>query len=166
MPVAKGPRFDARSAAIVGGLAVVVALVIGVAAVALGQRSNRLVLGDLDFRSLDTDNMASEIAENGPILWPDVASGNRDIWLQHLGDDRGVGWSAFEARPSGEPRECNVVWDASTAEFVDPCADGVRYPADGEGLPSIPVYLDGRELIIDINGVRDPDDFRGYLPDG
>ena len=87
MPVAQGPKLDLRSATVLGAIAVVVAVTIGLVALTLGQRSNRLVLGDLDFRSLDTDNMAEEIAENGPILWPDVASGSRDIWLQHLGDD-------------------------------------------------------------------------------
>ncbi len=165
MPVAEGPKFDLRSAVVLGGIAVAVAVVIGVAAIALGSRSNRLVLGDLDFRSLDTDNMAEEISENGPILWPDVASGSRDIWLQHLGDDNGRGWSAFDARLPGSPRECNVVWDGEEDRFVDPC-DDTTYLADGTGLPQIPVYLDGGELIIDINGVRDPSEFAGYLPEG
>lgn len=155
MPVAKGPRFDVRSAAIVGGIAVVAALVIGFAAVQIGQRSGRLVLGDVDFRSLRTDNMAAEIAENGPILWPDVGGGTRDIWLQHVGDDLDRGWTAFDARASGEPRECNVRWQTDSLDFTNPCT-GETFPANGDGLPPIPVFVEGAELIIDLNNLRDP----------
>lgn len=161
MPVAKGPSFDIRSAAIVGGIAVVAAIAIGVIAVELGTRSNTLVLGDTNFGSINADNMADEIAENGPILWPDIASGNRDIWLQHLGEDAGTGWVAFDARPPGTPRDCAVQWSVSERTFTDPC-DGAVYPADGEGLPPIPVFIDGRTLVIDINGVHTADDFAGY----
>lgn len=161
MPVAKRRKFDARSAALVGVLAVVAALLIGVIAVNAGSKTQRLVLGDLDFRSLNTNNMAAEIEENGPILWPDVASRSRDVWLQHLGDDPARGWTAFDARASGASRECNVVWDAADREFRDPCTDAI-YLQDGTGLPQIPVYLEGPELIIDLNGVRRADEFSGY----
>ncbi|NNC79633.1 MAG: hypothetical protein HKN94_05715 [Acidimicrobiales bacterium] len=161
MPVAKTRKLDARSAAIVGIIAVIAALLIGVIAVNVGRQSGRLVLGDLDFRSLNTDNMAAEIEENGPILWPDVASGSRDLWLQHLGDDPARGWSAFDARQPGDSRDCNVVWESDAREFRDPCSN-TTYLQDGTGLPQIPVFLDGRELIIDINGVRKAEEFAGY----
>lgn len=161
MPVAKGPKFDIRSAVILGGVAVVAALVIGLIAVNLGQQSGRLVLGDVDFSSLNTDNMAEEIADDGPILWPDIGTGSRDIWLQHLGDDPSDGWYAFDARDVGVSRECNVVWDADDDEFENPCTNE-RYPANGDGLPQIPVFLDQRRLIIDINGLRTADEFVGY----
>lgn len=165
MPVAKGPKFDVRSGLIISGLAVVAALIIGVVAVSLGQQSGRLILGDIDFRSLDTDNMAAEISENGPILWPDVGSGSRDIWLQHLGDDPATGWTAFDARPAGSARECNVIWSSDSGSFSSGCDEGLTYPADGTGLPPIAVYLNGRELIIDINNVRSADEFGGYSPE-
>lgn len=161
MPVAKGPSFDIRSATIFGGVAVVAAIVIGIAAVQLGSRSNRLVLGDTDFGSLSADSMAAEIAENGPILWPDIASGNRDIWLQHTGQTPGDGWVAFDARVPGAGRECNVIWNVADRTFSDPC-EGTVYDELGDGLPEIPVYIDQRTLIIDLNGIRDPDDFSGY----
>ncbi len=161
MPVAKGTKFDARSGLLFGGLAVVVALLLGFIAVRLGQQSNRLVLGDLEFGSISADNIASEIAENGPILWPDIASGNRDIWLQHLGDTPGEGWTAFDARSTGTGRECNVTWSPADSEFSDPCS-GAIFPASGEGLPQIPVFIDRRTLVIDINGIHDADSFVGY----
>lgn len=161
MPVAKGPSFDIRSAAIVGGIAVVAAIVIGVIAIELGTRSNTLVLGDTNFGSIYAVNMADEIEENGPILWPDIASGSRDIWLQHLGDDPGAGWIAFDARPPGTSRDCAVQWSITDRTFTDPCA-GTTYPSDGDGLPPIPVYIDGLTLVIDINGVHTAADFGGY----
>lgn len=161
MPVAKGPKFDIRSAAIFGGVAVVAAIVIGIVAVQLGTQSNRLVLGDTDFGSLSADNMAAEIAENGPILWPDIASGNRDIWLQHTGATPGEGWTAFDARRPGAGRECNVTWNVAERNFTDPC-DGTVYDESGEGLPQIPVFIDLRTLIVDLNGIRDAEDFSGY----
>ena len=158
MPVAKGPKLDTRNALIAGAAAVVVALVIGFAAISLAQQSNRLVLGDIDFRSLDAQSMSDEIAENGPILWPDIASGSRDVWLQHIGDDIESGWFAFDARQPGEARECNAVWDPTDRDFDSPCTDE-SYSETGEGLPAIAVFLDGPELIIDINGVRTAEDF-------
>jgi hypothetical protein len=161
MPVAKGPSFDIRSAVIFGGLAVVAAIVIGIVAITLGTRSNTLILGDTVFGSINADNMADEIEENGPILWPDIASGDRDIWLQHVGDDPGEGWTAFDARLPGQSRECAVQWSIASRTFTSPC-DGTVYVESGEGLPPIPVYVDARTLVIDINGIHAPEDFQGY----
>jgi len=144
-----------------GGLAVVAAIVVGFAAIQLGSRSNRLVLGDTDFGSISVASMTESISENGPILWPDIANGSRDIWLQHIGDDPGEGWTAFDARRPGVGRECSVTWSITDRTFTDPCS-GEVFPEDGSGLPQIPVYIDEFALVIDINEVHEPDDFSGY----
>ena len=166
MPVAKGPKFDLRSAAIIGGIALMVAFGLGIAALFFAQSSGNIEvrLGDSAFQRIETDRMAESIAEQGPVLWPDVAGGSRDIWLQHIGADSGSGWTAFDARVRGASRDCNVAWDAEQRTFTDPCT-GTVYPETGEGLPQIPIFFDGRELIIDINGVRSADEFQGYLSD-
>ena len=161
MPVAKSPKFDLRSGLIFGGLAVVTAIILGIVAVQLGSQSNRLVLGDPNFGSISADGMAATIAENGPVLWPDIASGNRDIWLQHIGDTPGEGWTAFDARLPGTGRACNVTWSVTDQTFSDPCTGDI-FPASGEGLPQIPVFIDQRTLVIDINGVHDASEFAGY----
>ena len=44
---------------------------------------------------------AESIAADGPFLFSDVANGQRDIYVQHLGDDPLTGWSAFDARLPG-----------------------------------------------------------------
>ncbi len=161
MPVAKGPSFDLRSAAIFGGIAVLAAIVIGFFAIRLGQQSNTLVLGDQNFSSLNIFNISDSIDRDGPILWPDIASGDRDIWLNHIGDDLSVGWFAFDARDPGVGRECNVTWSVADQNFADPCT-GDTFPQDGEGLPQIPVFIDETELIIDINGIHTEEDFVGF----
>ena len=163
MPVAKGPKFDLRSAAVLGGIALVVVFGLGIAALFFAQSSGNIEvrLGDSAFQRIETDRMAESIAEQGPVLWPDVAGGSRDIWLQHVGDDNATGWTAFDARLTSSGRKCNVIWDPETRIFTDPCTE-VTYPEDGEGLPQIPVFFDSRELIVDINGVFNADQFRGY----
>lgn len=155
MPVAQGPRFDLRNAALIGGIALVVAFGIGLTAIVLAQNSGNIEvrLGDDTFRSLNAQAMADQIAEDGPILFGDVAGGSRDIYLSHEGADPATGWSAFEARVAGTDRGCNVIWIAETRRFDDPCASGVDYPPDGTGLDQIPVVVEDGDLIIDINRV-------------
>jgi len=162
VPVAKGPSFDLRSAAIFGGIAVLAAVVIGVIAIQLGSQSNTLVLGSTNFADLNVASMAASIADDGPLLFPDVASGTRDIWLQHIGDELGEGWFAFDARLPGQSRECFAEWNPSDRTFVDTC-NGTVFPETGEGLPPISVFIDGRELIIDLNDVNTASDFAGFL---
>lgn len=156
MPVAQGPRFDLRRTALVGGVALAIAFTIGIVAIIAAQNSGNIEvrLGDDTFRSLDAEAMAEEIADNGPILFPDVAGGTRDIFLQHLGTDPESGWTAFEARRAGSDRTCNVVWNATSRQFDDPCDATISYPADGSGLASIAVYVEDGDLVIDINDVR------------
>ncbi len=161
MPVAKGPKFDLRSALLFGGIAVIAALVIGFFAIRIGQQSNTLVLGDQNFGQINIFRMSESIDTDGPVLFPDIASGTRDIWLQHVGSDIGEGWFAFDARLPGVGRECNVTWDIADRTFTDPCT-GVVHPEDGEGLPQIPVFIDETILVIDINGIHEEGDFPGF----
>lgn len=124
--------------------------VVGIAAIALlvlwitGQARDgevSLRIGDDTFRPGQAATMAEFIDEHGPWLVPDVAGGDRDLILQHLGDDPTTGWHAFAARPLEAPRSCSVEWQADEESFVDSC-DGTVYPADGDGLPTFPVVVD------------------------
>lgn len=97
---------------------------------------------------------ARNIAEGGPLLFSDVSSGDRDIFLQHLGDDPATGWSAFDARRPGRGRDCTMEWQTATRTFRDPC-DGTEIPADGEGLLSYPVTItDKGKVVIDLSADR------------
>jgi hypothetical protein len=158
MPVARGPRVDARSALVVGASGVVVALVILGFVLWLSSRDDIQVrLGDDRFQDYDAESGADEIAQRGPILFPDPANRGRDIFLQHLGDDPADGWLAFDARPLGEGRACFLEWQPDTREFLDngECTQSYRFPEDGEGLPQYPasVNTDGK-VVVDLNAAE------------
>jgi hypothetical protein len=117
-------------------------------------------LGDDTFADLNAERTAKTIAEDGPFVLADAsAGGDRDIVLQHLGDDDETGWLAIAARPDGAPRNCTIQWQADDQVFrlldddrkpSDEC-DGREFPADGGDLEKFPVkVVDGR-LDVDLN---------------
>lgn len=127
-------------AAAVVGIAALVLLVLWITRQAQdGEVSVRI--GDPTFRPGLAETMARFVDEQGPWLVPDVAGGDRDLVLQHLGEDPTSGWYAFAARPEGAPRDCVVEWQPDTQRFVDSC-DATAYPPDGSGLPQFPVTVD------------------------
>ncbi|MEM8923505.1 MAG: hypothetical protein AAGD35_08360 [Actinomycetota bacterium] len=114
--------------------------------------------GDRIYRPGEVESLAEAVADAGPLLLPDLAGGDDDVVLQHLGDSDDEGWLALAVRPLAAPRDCFVEWQPVDRTFVDSC-DGTVYPEDGEGLPSYPVTIedDGR-LSIDLNVVIPPAD--------
>jgi hypothetical protein len=97
---------------------------------------------------------AESIAADGPFLFSDVANGQRDIYIQHLGDDPLTGWSSFDARLPGAARDCSLRWEQDAGRFVDPCS-GQVVPADGTGLVQYPVEVTADEtVVVDFNADR------------
>ncbi len=155
MPVAQGGPAPARQALVVGlgaALGVVAILFLVIQADRLfGSTDLDFEIGDGIYRPGPADELANGIAEAGPLLLPDVASGDRDLYLTHVGDEADDGWHVFAARPATAPRDCFVEWQPDDATFVDTC-DGMVYPADGAGLPQYPVMVDDDGLVaIDLN---------------
>ena len=153
MPVSRGSRPNLRSVIVVGLAGVVVALGL-VGAVLLLTRGGTEVeirLGDRDFRDMETGRISAEIADRGPILFPDVAGGDRDIILQHLGDDPETGWLAFEARRPGQSRQCTFAWRPEQAVFVNPCDRDDTVDATGTGLRHFDVAVVDGDVRVDIN---------------
>lgn len=154
MPVAKRGESGGRQLAMLGaatvlGVAAMIWLFTQVGGVGSG-RDIELNLGDTVFFPGNVDRLSSDIATLGPLLFSDVSGGDRDLYLQHLGDDERQGWSAFAARQGDATRDCSVEWQADDAQFVDAC-DGTIYPADGTGLPQYPVTIDADgNITIDI----------------
>jgi hypothetical protein len=159
-PVAQS-RGHAGKALAVAGVGVVAALAIafGVAQLASQGRVD-VRLGSDTFAQQDAADAAEKIADDGPILYADTAGGDRDIVLQHLGDDPDEGWIALAARPAGVSRACTVqsrdregpfrLLD-ETGEVSDEC-DGREFPPTGEGLPTYPVTVDADgKLDVDLN---------------
>jgi hypothetical protein len=159
-PVARSQGHTGR-ALLVAGAGVVVAIGVAATLAVLANRGTVDVrLGSDTFAEQDAEEAAEVVAEDGPILYADAAGGDRDIVLQHLGDDPEEGWLAFAARPPGVSRECTIQWDAEHEVFrlLDPSedvteeCDGREFPADGEGLPTYPVTVDSDgNLDVDLN---------------
>jgi hypothetical protein len=104
-------------------------------------------LGPERFDAGAATDRAAEVAERGPFLLPDVAGGNRDVFIQHLGTDPQRGWLAFAARQSGTSRNCTLKWQSEQSEFVDPC-DGATFDAMGDGLTQYSVEVSDTGAVI------------------
>jgi len=155
MPVARGPRVTARNAIVVGAAGVLTAVMLLLFVLWLtSQNGNRVEfrLGDEQFQDITADRMAKQIADDGPVLFPDVsANRSRDIYVQHLGADPKTGWLAFDAREAGAPRECFLDWQRDRQLFVDRC-DGSEVGADGAGLRQYPAVVNNNgKVVINFN---------------
>ena len=147
-------RAHVGQAALVALVAVVL-LVLGAGAFALVNRntpSGDLRLGDQTFDGGSTERLAAEIADRGPIFYGDV-SGNRerDIILQHLGDDPDEGWYAFRAAPIDKARDCTWRWQPDEELFRAACDESLTAPADGAGLEQFPVTVEDGRIDVDLN---------------
>ncbi|HEX6568316.1 MAG TPA: hypothetical protein VF015_04095 [Acidimicrobiales bacterium] len=161
-PVAQSQGHAGKALA-VAGLGVVVALAIAFAVARLASQGKVDVrLGSDTFADQDAAEIAEAVARTGPVLYADTAGGDRDIVLQHRGDDPDEGWIALAARPPGVSRECTI--QVPTRDRDDPFVlldadgnvtgecDGREFPPDGAGLPSYPVTVDADgNLDIDLN---------------
>ena len=157
MPVQESRKRTSRSIILaIAGVALGIALVLGVFVVAIPSLTEsgkvEVKLGSDTYDAGSASARAQNIAEGGPLLFSDVSSGKRDIYLQHIGDDVTTGWFAFDARRTGQARDCTLSWQASQATFRDPCDDTI-VPADGTGLLSYPVTVtDKGKVIVDLRG--------------
>jgi hypothetical protein len=126
---------------------VVIGLVLLLGLAILSSRGTVKLQGDPVFDAGRVDSQAPAIRRGGPIPFPDVAGGDRTVYLQHLGEDDDRGWLAFDARVPGE-RACVVNWVPEEEVFEDDC--GRRFPPDGEGLRRYPVTVDDGRLTVDL----------------
>ena len=134
-------------------LALVLLIVVFVFAVPSLSESGKVKvrLGSDTFDAGLAAKRADAIRRDGPILFSDVSSGQRDVFLQHLGDDDTAGWLAFDARRADQGRDCTLKWDAGANRFNDPCDDST-VAADGHGLTQYKVIVtDGGAVVIDLN---------------
>ena len=134
---------------LLGVTGVVIGLVLLVGLAVLASRGDVELQGSPVFDAGRTDSQAPAIERDGPILLGDVAGGDRDVYLQHLGDDEDRGWLALDTRAPGASRDCAVRWIPADEVFEDPCS-GRRYPPDGEGLRQYPVDVRDGRLTVDL----------------
>ncbi|MEC8999572.1 MAG: hypothetical protein VYC56_04760 [Actinomycetota bacterium] len=169
MTVARGVRLDLRRAiafAVIGLAGAVGALVL-VLRLAGSSEAVDVKLGDPDFRGIDATDLAAEIAERGPVPFPDLVGHDLPIWVTHSGGDPRGGWAVFSARVPGS-EDCLVQWDphaasdeshstsAAAGVFYDGCDSTTTWSANGAGLDALPWTVigsdDGPELRIDLHG--------------
>lgn len=153
-PVAPSGSNHVGRAALVALVGVIVLFAgLGLVTLALGDRdSPDLALGDQTFDAGNAERLAGEIANNGPVLYSDVSGRrDRDMILQHLGDDPETGWYAFLAAPVDRARDCFWRWEPDENQFRASCDDELTALADGTGLPQFPVTIDDGRLDIDLN---------------
>jgi len=172
MPVARGPQINARSAVLVGITGVLTATLLGAMVLWLARSSDSVIfqMGDTQFDAGFIGRQSAEITSGGPILYPDAgSSGERDIYVQHIGDDPEVGWLAFSARRTGDPRQCSVLWDVDRRVFElvssdeDFSCDPVTFNELGCGLPRVPVGVIDDKVIVFLNDTQEEVD--GALAD-
>lgn len=160
MPVQESRKRSARSVVMaVAGVAVGIVLVLLLFVVAIPSLTEsgkvEVKLGSDTYDAGSATARAENISDGGPLLFSDVSSGNRDIYLQHIGDDVATGWYAFDARRPGQARNCTLSWQPAPSNFRDPC-DGATIAADGTGLLSYPVTItDKGKVIVDLRGEPD-----------
>lgn len=147
-----------RAVAVSGvGIAVVLLGLWGAAVLTSRQDSFEVGLGDQTFEGGNAERLAAEIEDRGPIIYGDVSgSRNRDLILQHVGDDPEEGWIAFRAQPPEEDRECVWQWQPDEELFRAACDRSLTAPADGEGLETFPVRVRDGKLDVDLNADRRP----------
>ena len=152
-PVAPSNNHVGRAALVALVGIIVLFAVLGLTTLALeGRNSPDLQLGDQTFRGGRIDRLAAEIDDRGPIFYGDVSGRrDRDIILQHLGDDPKTGWSAFLAAPVAEARDCTWQWQPDEELFRAKCDRKLTAPADGEGLPQFKVTVADGRLDVDLN---------------
>ena len=141
----------AATVALVG--VVVLAVALGLVTLAIGSRnSTDLAIGDQTFQAGSAEKKAELIDRSGPILYADV-SGNkdRDMILQHLGDDPDKGWYAVLAAPLDQSRDCTWQWQRDDEIFLAKCDKSLTAPADGKGLPQFKVTVEDGRIDVNLN---------------
>lgn len=156
MTVARGVQLDLKRALIVTAVGLAGALGALVLVLQLAGSSDAIdvQLGDPDFRGIHAADLASEIADNGPVPFPDLVGNELPIWVHHHGDDPTIGWVTVSARVPGSTG-CLVQWDAvggaaGDGVFVDSCDPTNTWPAHGAGLTPLAWTVLAGELRIDV----------------
>jgi len=153
MPVARGVNIQTGRAVVIGVLGLVSTAGVLALMLWLAGSSDQIdvKLGDSDFRGIDAADLADEIADNGPVPFPDLVGRDRPIWITHAGGDPTVGWSAFFARVPDRSADCLIQWEPDDRVFVDSCDATNTFPADGAGLDQLTWRVVGNELRVRIN---------------
>ena len=98
-----------------------------------------------------TDAIATTIAEDGPLLLPDLVGDDRTIVVDHTGDDPQQGWAIWLAHPADREASCAVEQVPATRTFTD--CDGRTLEVEDLALPPAgvqPIVSDDGLLTLDL----------------
>lgn len=122
-----------------------------------GETSERLAPSEFTIGPVDA--LADEVAEDGPLLFPELgtAIGTRSIVVDHTGDVAADGWRVYWAYPADREPTCVVEQVVGTRDFVD--CDGRTIDVTGLSPPDAGVFprVDNRTtLVIDLRAAPSP----------
>ena len=154
MPVAQSQGHAGKALLIAAVAIVLIAVVTVFVALAASRGDVEINLGDDRFEVGSAEAIVDAIDEGDglPFLFPDLVSRNRNLFVQHSGDDPDEGWVAFGAFDPDDPT-CAVVIDREARTLVNACDPTVTYPLTGEGLRFYPTTVEDGDVIVDINEI-------------
>jgi hypothetical protein len=154
MPVAQSQGHAGKALLIAAVAIVLIAVVTVFVALAASRGDVEINLGDERFEVGRADAIVDAIDEGDglPFLFQDLVNRNRDLFVQHTGDDPDEGWVAFGAFDPDDPT-CAVVIDREAGTLVNACDRDVTYPLTGEGLRFYPTTVEDGDVIVDINEI-------------
>jgi hypothetical protein len=152
MPVAQSQGHAGKALAIAALAIGLIAMVAVFVALAASRGDVEINLGDDRFNAGRAERLAKEIGDGGglPFLYPDLVGKDRNLFVQHLGDDPEKGWVAFGAFDPDDP-SCSVLIDRKDKTLVNGCDESVTYPLGGEGLRQYPTTVEDGEIYVDVN---------------
>jgi hypothetical protein len=140
----------ARAVVPVLGGALVIALIMlatwGIAALVKENPSERLAPST--FTVGGVENLADEIVETGPLIFPglNTTTGERTLVLDHEGDDPTSGWHVYWAYPADRDASCAVAQVDGTSTFTD--CDGRNLDVTGLARPTnVHPTIENRETL-------------------
>lgn len=152
MPVAQTRGHAGKALAVASVSIVLIVVVAFLVAQAASRGDVEIKLGDDRYNAGQVESIAQAIDKEGglPLLFPDLVGRDRNIYVQHLGDDPDVGWVAFGAFDPDDPN-CAIEIDRKAKILVNACDPDVTYPLGGKGLRFYPTVVEGGRVIVDIN---------------
>jgi hypothetical protein len=92
---------------------------------------------------------ASHFVKRTPLLFQALqGAGDRDIYVQHVGTDPKVGWTAFDARVQGQARTCFLRWSPTAKRFTDPCSKRTYGPDPGPGVTHYKTTVNANGVVV------------------
>ena len=114
--------------------------------------------GDRTFVVGQVVDIAESIAENGPVLYPDLRDplGKRSIVIEHNGTDVTKGWQVYYAYPADRTDACLVTQIQKTHSFTD--CEGRTLTVEQLMPPTDvrPIVENKTTLLIDLRGTMNP----------